>query len=170
MGLVLWTALSLVAGRAALKKRGPMTAAGTPTRMSDLLEALQMTLAASDPESRDAVGSAIEAYAAHFPEGFRWASGPQAPTLLHYLLSTIQNACQPSFGSRASRARCLIDRDTYPRLFQTSEASTHAQDAQSATSSISSATQPASWVGQDTCVQDIKGTRITPPSGSGGRT
>ena len=138
MGLVRWTALSLVAGRAALKKRGPMTAAGKPTRMSDLLEALQMTLAASDPERREAVGSEIEAYAVHFPEGFRWASGPQAPTLLHCLLSTIQNACQPSSGSRASRARCLIDRKFYPQPYQTSEGSAHLQNAQSATLNTSS--------------------------------
>jgi hypothetical protein len=115
-----------------------MIAPGKPTRMSDLLDALQVTLAASDPEKREAVGAAIDAYAVHFPEGFRWASGPQAPTLLHRLLSTIEHACQLSTGSRASRARCLVDRNFYPRPYQTPGGSAHSQDAQSATLNTSS--------------------------------
>jgi hypothetical protein len=122
-----------------------MTAPGKPTGMSDLLDALQATLASSAPERREAVGAAIDAYAIDFPEGFRWASGPQAPTFLHFLLSTIEHTCQPSSGSRASRARCLIDRKFYPRPYQTSGDSAHTQDAQSVTAAL----RPSPGLGQD---------------------
>jgi len=92
-----------------------MTAPGKPTCLSDLLDALQAAIAASDAERREAVGAAIDAYAMHFPEGFRWASGPQSPTLLHCLLSTIDLACRPASRSRACQPQYLIDRKSYPQ-------------------------------------------------------
>ena len=40
----------------------------------------------------------------------RWATGSQAPMLLHYLLNTIDSACRPEAQSKPRPAIRLVDR------------------------------------------------------------
>jgi hypothetical protein len=41
---------------------------------------------------------------------FFWATGSQAPMLLHYLLNTIDSACRPEAQSKPRPAIRLVDR------------------------------------------------------------
>jgi hypothetical protein len=61
-----------------------------------LFNALDMAIAAADPEKREALATTIEAYARDFPDVFCWAIGEQSPILLHQLLSAIDAGCRPS--------------------------------------------------------------------------
>ena len=61
-----------------------------------LFSALEMAIAAADPEKREALATTIEAYARDFPDVFCWAMGEQSPILLHQLLSAIDAGCRPS--------------------------------------------------------------------------
>lgn len=57
--------------------------------MYDLLEALEAVIKAADPEKREALAAAVDGYQANFPDEFFWATGAQAPTLLHHLTIAI---------------------------------------------------------------------------------
>lgn len=93
-----------------------MIASDKPTGMCEFLSALKGTIAAADPEKRAAVAAMIDRYAKDFPTEFRWAGGPQAPTLLYRLLMTIDAACQPESGPR--RVPFVIDRKSYPQPYE----------------------------------------------------
>jgi hypothetical protein len=92
-----------------------MNVSDKPTGMCELLAALEGTIAAADPGKRAAVAAMIDAYAREFPEEFRWAAGPQAPTLLYRLLTTIDVACRPEGKARRRQGPYLIDRKSYPQ-------------------------------------------------------
>jgi hypothetical protein len=81
-----------------------------PTDLYDLLDAIEATLAAADPVKRDALAKTIDAYAEDYPEEFWWATGAQAPALLHHLLRTIDAACRPEAQSKPRPVVRLVDR------------------------------------------------------------
>ena len=91
-----------------------MIASDKCTGMCEFLAALNGTIAAADPEKRAAVAAMMDAYAKDFPAEFRWAAGPQAPTLLYRLLMTIDAACRSERHTRRDRPY-VIDRKSYPQ-------------------------------------------------------
>jgi hypothetical protein len=80
------------------------------TSIYKLLDAIEAVIKAADPAKRDALAHTIDAYAGDFPEDFFWATGSQAPTLLHHLLNTIDSACRPEAQSKPRPAIRLVDR------------------------------------------------------------
>jgi hypothetical protein len=56
------------------------------TSIYQLLDAIEAVIKAADPAKREALTRTIDAYAEDFPEDFFWATGSQAPMLLHHLL------------------------------------------------------------------------------------
>ena len=65
------------------------------TGMYELLDAIEGVIKAADPAKREAHARTIDAWANDFPEDFLWAVGPQAPTLLNHILSTIESGVPP---------------------------------------------------------------------------
>ena len=80
------------------------------TDMYELLDSIEAVIEAADPAKRKALAQTIDAFAEDFPEDFFWAVGPQAPTLLHHLLSMIDAACRPEAQSKPRGAIRLVDR------------------------------------------------------------
>jgi len=80
------------------------------TGMYELFQAIDAAISASDPLKRETLARTIDAYARDFPDEFCWAIGPQAPTLLHQVLTTIDMACRPPSQSRPRPAVRLVDR------------------------------------------------------------
>ena len=81
------------------------------TGMYELLEAVEAVIQAADPAKREALADTIDAYATGgFGDEFHWAIGPQSPTLLHHLMSTIDAACRPEAQSKPRAVIRLIDR------------------------------------------------------------
>ena len=64
------------------------------TGMYELLDAIEGVIKAADPAKREAHARTIDAWANDFPEDFLWAVGPQAPTLLNHILSTMRAEAQ----------------------------------------------------------------------------
>ena len=90
--------------------REETTSTEMPTDLYDLLEALEVTLAAADPAKRDALAKTIDAYAHDFPDEFYWGVSAQAPALLCHLLRTIDVACRPEVQTKPRPVIRLIDR------------------------------------------------------------
>jgi hypothetical protein len=80
------------------------------TGMYELLDAIEAVIKAADPAKREALAQTIDAYADDFPDDFFWAIGPQAPTLLNHIFSSIDAACRPETQSKARPAIRLVDR------------------------------------------------------------
>ena len=81
------------------------------TGMYDLLEAVEAVIQAADPVKRKALAETIDAYAdGPFAEEFFWATGAQAPVLLHHLMIGIDAACRPEAQSKPRPALRLVDR------------------------------------------------------------
>jgi len=80
------------------------------TDMYELLDSIEAVIEAADPAKRKALAQTIDAFAEDFPEDFFWAVGPQAPTLLHHLLSMIDAACRPEAQSKPRGAIRLVGR------------------------------------------------------------
>src|SRR6266702_8990889 len=80
------------------------------TSIYELLDAIEAVIKAADPAKREALTRTIDAYAESFPEDFFWATGSQAPMLLHHLLNTIDSACRPEAQSKPRPAIRLVDR------------------------------------------------------------
>jgi hypothetical protein len=80
------------------------------TGMYELLDAIEGVIKAADPAKREAHARTIDAWANDFPEDFLWAVGPQAPTLLNHILSTIDLACRPEAQSKPRGVIRLVDR------------------------------------------------------------
>jgi hypothetical protein len=80
------------------------------TSIYQLLDAIEAVIKAADPAKREALTRTIDAYAEDFPEDFFWATGSQAPMLLHHLLNTIDSACRPEAQSKPRPAIRLVDR------------------------------------------------------------
>jgi hypothetical protein len=70
------------------------------TSIYQLLDAIEAVIKAADPAKREALARTIDAYAEDFPEDFFWATGSQAPMLLHHLFNTIDSACRPEAQSK----------------------------------------------------------------------
>jgi len=80
------------------------------TTIYELLDAIEAVIKAADPAKREALTRTIDAYAESFPEDFFWATGSQAPMLLHHLLNTIDSACRPEAQSKPRPVIRLVDR------------------------------------------------------------
>jgi hypothetical protein len=78
--------------------------------MYELLDAIEAVVKAADPVKREALAQTIDAYADDFPDEFFWAVGPQAPTLLYHMLSTMDAACRPEAQSKPRAPIRLVDR------------------------------------------------------------
>jgi hypothetical protein len=79
--------------------------------MYELLAAVEAVIQAADPKKRAALAKTIDAYAeGPVGEEFHWATGPQAPTLLHHLMMAIDAACRPESQSKPRPAFRLVDR------------------------------------------------------------
>jgi hypothetical protein len=85
-----------------------MSGADQHTEKHELFCAIEDLIATADPDEREALGTAIEAYARDFPEDFYWAVGGAAPTLLHQLISAIGAGCR--FSRSLLQAVRLVDR------------------------------------------------------------
>jgi hypothetical protein len=81
-----------------------------PTGMYELLDALEAVVRASDPAKLEALATTVDAFCEDFPNDFFWASGPQAPTLLHHLMMSIDGACRPGEETRPRSIIRLVDR------------------------------------------------------------
>jgi len=68
--------------------------------MYELLDAVAAAIEAAPVEKRKALSDVLNAYADDFPEEFFWATGPQAPTLLHHLMQAID--CEPALCSECA--------------------------------------------------------------------
>jgi hypothetical protein len=76
----------------------------------ELLDAVEAVVKSADPAARKALAQTIDAYADDFPDEFYWAVGPQAPTLLNFMLSAIDAASRPPAQSKPRAANRLADR------------------------------------------------------------
>ncbi len=79
-----------------------------PITIDELLDATETVIVAADPAKREALATTIDAYAHDFPEDFHWAIGPQAPSFLYHLLTTIEYAAHGKGESK--RVFRLADR------------------------------------------------------------
>jgi hypothetical protein len=80
------------------------------TGMYELFDAIETIISASDSAKREELARTIDAYARDFPDEFFWAIGPQAPVLLHRVLTSIDLACRPPSQSRPRPTMRLVDR------------------------------------------------------------
>jgi len=80
------------------------------TSIYELLDAIDAVIKAADPAKREALARTIDAYAEDFPEDLFWATGSQAPMLLHHLLNAIDSACRPEAQSKPRPVIRLVDR------------------------------------------------------------
>jgi hypothetical protein len=80
------------------------------TGMYELFDAIETIISASDAAKREELARTIDAYARDFPGEFSWAIGPQAPVLLHRVLTSIDLACRPPSQSRPRPTMRLVDR------------------------------------------------------------
>jgi hypothetical protein len=78
--------------------------------MYELLDALEAVIASCDPAKREALAGTIDAYAESFPEEFYWATGAQAPSLLHHLMLLMDSASRPDAESKVRPVIRLVDR------------------------------------------------------------
>ena len=84
------------------------------TSIYQLLDAIEAVIKAADPAKREALTRTIDAYAEDFPEDFFWATGSQAPMLLHHLFNTIDSACRPEAQSKPRPGWLIASRKATP--------------------------------------------------------
>jgi hypothetical protein len=75
------------------------------TGMYEVLDAIKAVVAGADQAKRDELAKTLDAFANDFPDEYFWATGPQAPALLHHLMMTIDVECRSQ-----PKARRLIER------------------------------------------------------------
>jgi len=80
------------------------------TGMYEFLDALRDVITSSDPAKRELLAEMIDGYANNFPDDFFWATGAQAPVLLHNLMIEIDSSCRPESQSTPRPAIRLVDR------------------------------------------------------------
>jgi hypothetical protein len=80
------------------------------TDMYEFLDALTDVITSSDPAKRELLAEMIDGYANDCPEDFFWATGAQAPLLLHHLMAAIDSSCRPDAQSKPRPAIRLVDR------------------------------------------------------------
>lgn len=77
----------------------------------EVLDALRDVILASDPAKREVLRNTIQDWSQCDPEVYFWATGPQAPMLLHYIVMEIDLACDPDATPKPSRPVIrLVDR------------------------------------------------------------
>jgi hypothetical protein len=80
------------------------------TSMYEFLDALRDVITSSDPAKRELLAEMIDGYANDFPDDFFWATGAQAPVLLHNLMIEIDSSCRPDAQSKPRPAIRIVDR------------------------------------------------------------
>jgi hypothetical protein len=71
------------------------------TGMYELLDAIKAVIEASDPTLQKTLAETFDAYADDFPDEYLWATGAQAPVLLHHLMIS----CQPTTLATAKSSK-----------------------------------------------------------------
>ena len=87
-----------------------MTDEAKITGVYEFLDALRDVIISSDPAMRETLAKTIDAWAEDFPEEFLWATGVQAPVLLHHLLMEVHVCCRPDATSKPRPIIRLVDR------------------------------------------------------------
>ena len=81
------------------------------TGIYDLLEAIEDAVRTADFEKRNALATALDRYAEDNARDFFWATGPQAPALLHHIVLAIDQACRSDAKRRHLRRVHLVYRE-----------------------------------------------------------
>jgi hypothetical protein len=71
-----------------------MTEREAPIGMYQFVNAVEEMIRSADSEKRQALAQTIDAYHGDYPDEFNWATGGQAPALLHNLMLAIDTACR----------------------------------------------------------------------------
>ena len=71
-----------------------MTEREVPIGMYKFVSAVEEMIRSADSEKRQALAQTIDAYHGDYPDEFNWATGGQAPALLHNLMLAIDTACR----------------------------------------------------------------------------
>jgi len=102
---------SRAAGRSnATHRKAIMTDEPKITGVYEFLDALRDVIISSDPARRKTLAKTIDAWAEDFPDEFHWATGIQAPVLLHHLLMEVDESCRPDAASKPRPVIRLVDR------------------------------------------------------------
>ena len=80
------------------------------TGMYDLLEAIEDAHRTADFEKRNALATALDGYAEDNAGDFFWATGRQAPALLHHIVLAIDLTCRSDAERRQGRTIRLVHR------------------------------------------------------------
>ena len=80
------------------------------TGVYEFLDALRDVIISSDPAKRETLAMTIDAWAQDFPDEFHWATGIQAPVLLHHLLMEVDVSSRPDAASKPRPIIRLVDR------------------------------------------------------------
>lgn len=80
------------------------------TGLYDLLEAIEDAIRTADFEKRNALATALDRYAEDNARDFFWATGPQAPPLLHHIVLAIDLACRSDDERTQGRTIHLVHR------------------------------------------------------------
>ena len=80
------------------------------TGMYDLLGAIEDALRTVDFEKRKALAAALDNYAEDNARDFFWATGPQAPAILHHIVLAIDLACRSDAERKQGRTIHLVHR------------------------------------------------------------
>jgi hypothetical protein len=78
--------------------------------MYDLLAAIEEIIRSADSEKKKALAAALDRYIEENAHDFFWATGPQAPALLHHIMMSIDLSCRPGDEQMSARIFRLIDR------------------------------------------------------------
>lgn len=79
------------------------------TGIYELLDAIEGAIKSAPAATRETLAATIAAYADDFPDDYFWAIGPQAPMMLHHLMSAIEAAANGE-GETKARVIRLVDR------------------------------------------------------------
>jgi len=78
--------------------------------MYDLLAAIAEIIRSADAEKKKALAAALDRYIEENAHDFFWATGPQAPALLHQIMMSIDLSCRPEDEQISARIFRLLDR------------------------------------------------------------
>jgi hypothetical protein len=79
--------------------------------MYEFFDALRDVIIASDPAKRETLRRTVTAWIEGVDaETYFWATGPQAPTMLHNLMMEIEMPCEPDAASKPRPVIRLVDR------------------------------------------------------------
>jgi Ni/Fe-hydrogenase subunit HybB-like protein len=75
------------------------------TGMYELLEAVERLVHASEPALQAALARVFDDYSKDFPEEYFWATGPQAPVLLHHLMFSLTPPARTDKAKQSAKPR-----------------------------------------------------------------